>query len=60
MMGLLGQGRLVCEVDCGDLAPEGRFVGLEAVFRAVDYMYAGKNLGKVVVEVGHALDTSKL
>ncbi|XP_074510856.1 prostaglandin reductase 3-like [Sebastes fasciatus] len=51
MMQMFAKGKLVCEVDCGDLAPEGRFVGLESVFRAVDYMYAGKNLGKVVVEV---------
>lgn len=51
MMQLLAQGKLVCEVDRGDLAPEGRFLGLESVFRAVDYMYAGKNLGKVVVDV---------
>ncbi|CAG6015967.1 unnamed protein product [Menidia menidia] len=51
MMQMLAAGKLVCEVDCGEMAPEGRFVGLESVFRAVDYMYAGKNLGKVVVEV---------
>ncbi|KAM9797888.1 prostaglandin reductase 3-like [Neosynchiropus ocellatus] len=51
MMQMLAKGKLVCEVDCGDLLQEGRFVGLESVFRAVDHMYAGKNLGKVVVEM---------
>ncbi|XP_034031288.1 prostaglandin reductase 3-like [Thalassophryne amazonica] len=51
MMQMFAKGELVCEVDCGDLTQEGRFVGLESVFRAVDYMYAGKNLGKVVVEL---------
>ncbi|XP_061806005.1 prostaglandin reductase 3-like [Nerophis lumbriciformis] len=51
MMQMFAKGKLVCEVDYGDLAQGGRFVGLESVFRAVDYMYAGKNLGKVVVEV---------
>lgn len=51
MMQMMAKGQLVCEVDCGDLATEGRFSELESVFRAVDYMYAGKNLGKVVVEV---------
>ncbi|XP_061529873.1 prostaglandin reductase 3-like [Phycodurus eques] len=51
MMQMFAMGKLVCEVDYGDLAQEGRFVGLESVFRAVDYMYAGKNVGKVVVEV---------
>ncbi|CAL8357415.1 unnamed protein product [Arctogadus glacialis] len=54
MMQMVAQGTLVCEVDCGDQAQEGRFVGLESVFRAVDHLYAGKNLGKVVVEVAPA------
>ncbi|XP_026226606.1 prostaglandin reductase 3 [Anabas testudineus] len=61
MMQMFAKGKLVCEVDCGDLAQEGRFVGLESVFRAVDYMYAGKNLGKVVVEVAPpSVSNSKL
>ncbi|KAK2910556.1 prostaglandin reductase 3-like isoform X1 [Channa argus] len=61
MMQMFTKGKLVCEVDCGDLAQEGRFVGLESVFRAVDYMYAGKNLGKVVVEVAPpSVSNSKL
>ncbi|XP_029360215.1 prostaglandin reductase 3 [Echeneis naucrates] len=51
MMQMYAKGELVCEVDCGDLAQGGKFMGLESVFQAVDYMYAGKNLGKVVVEV---------
>ncbi|XP_076006495.1 prostaglandin reductase-3-like [Genypterus blacodes] len=51
MMQMFAKGELVCEVDLGDSTEEGRFVGLESVFRAVDYMYAGKNVGKVVVEV---------
>lgn len=57
MMKLFAKGKLVCEVDRGDLDPEGRFVGLESVFRAVDHMYAGKNLGKVVVEVAPVVDS---
>ncbi|XP_010883690.2 prostaglandin reductase 3 isoform X2 [Esox lucius] len=60
MMHSFAKGKLVCEVDCGDLAPEGRFVGLESVFRAVEYMYAGKNVGKVVVELGSPSLDSKL
>ncbi|KAM7420302.1 hypothetical protein PAMA_014828 [Pampus argenteus] len=61
MMQMFAKGKLVCEVDCGDLAEGGRFVGLESVFRAVDYMYAGKNLGKVVVEVAPpSVSNSKL
>ncbi|XP_072317073.1 prostaglandin reductase 3-like [Eucyclogobius newberryi] len=61
MMQMMAKGQLVSEVDCGDLEEEGRFSGLESVFRAVDYMYAGKNLGKVVVELAPAaLSNSKL
>lgn len=61
MMQMFAKGTLVCEVDHGDLSQEGRFVGLESVFRAVDYMYAGKNVGKVVVEVApNSVSNSKL
>lgn len=58
MMRMVAKGELRCEVDYGDMAEEGRFSGLEAVFRAVDYMYAGKNLGKLVVEVAPAAHSS--
>uniref|UniRef100_W5K2R0 15-oxoprostaglandin 13-reductase n=1 Tax=Astyanax mexicanus TaxID=7994 RepID=W5K2R0_ASTMX len=51
MQELLAKGRLVCEVDDGERGDGGRFVGLESVYRAVEYMYAGKNLGKVVVDL---------
>lgn len=61
MMQMFAKGKLVCEVDGGDLAPEGRFIGLESVFQAVDYMYSGKNLGKVVVDVAPpSVSNSKL
>lgn len=60
MMQMFAKGELVCEVDCGETAEEGRFVGLDSVFRAVDYMYAGKNRGKVVVEVTPPASHSKL
>lgn len=58
MMRMMAKGELRSEVDCGDLAEEGRFSGLESVFRAVDYMYAGKNLGKLVVEVAPAAQSN--
>lgn len=45
------EGKLLCAIDDGQADKEGRFVGLESVYRAIDYMYAGKNQGKVVVEV---------
>ncbi|XP_068093171.1 prostaglandin reductase 3 isoform X2 [Hyperolius riggenbachi] len=49
--------KLVCEVDRGELSPEGKFTGLESVFRAVDYMYTGKNIGKIVVELPHLVNS---
>ncbi|KAM5304111.1 prostaglandin reductase 3 [Glossophaga mutica] len=48
---MCARGDLVCQVDQGDLSAEGRFTGLESIFRAVDYMYVRKNTGKVVVEL---------
>ncbi|XP_023555810.1 prostaglandin reductase 3 isoform X1 [Octodon degus] len=48
---------LACEVDLGDLSPEGRFTGLNSIFRAVDYMYMGKNTGKIVVELPHSVNS---
>nr|XP_056710251.1 prostaglandin reductase 3 [Euleptes europaea] len=48
---------LVCEVDLGDMSPEGKFTGLESVFRAIDYMYMGKNTGKIVVELPHSVNS---
>ncbi|XP_074195931.1 prostaglandin reductase 3 isoform X1 [Rhinolophus sinicus] len=50
-------GDLVCEVDLGSLSAEGRFTGLQSVFRAVDYMYMGKNIGKIVVELPHSVNS---
>lgn len=59
LLELHSRGELVCEVDLGHLAPEGRFIGLDSIFRAVDYMYTGKNVGKLVVEIPHSV-SSKL
>lgn len=59
LLQLYTRGDLVCEVDLGHLAPEGRFIGLESIFQAVDYMYSGKNIGKLVVELPHPV-SSKL
>lgn len=54
---LYQNGKLVCEVDHGEQSPEGKFTGLESVFRAVDYMYTGKNIGKIVVELPHLVNS---
>ncbi|KAM8967629.1 prostaglandin reductase 3 [Pelodytes ibericus] len=57
LLKLYQNGELICEVDNGEQAPEGRFLGLESVFRAVDYMYMGKNIGKIIVELPHAVNS---
>uniref|UniRef100_A0A8D2HRJ4 15-oxoprostaglandin 13-reductase n=1 Tax=Urocitellus parryii TaxID=9999 RepID=A0A8D2HRJ4_UROPR len=57
LLKLQASGDLVCEVDLGDLSPGGRFTGLDSVFRAVDYMYMGKNTGKIVVELPHSVNS---
>lgn len=51
IMQMQEQGKLLCAIDDGRMDKGGRFVGLESVYRAINYMYAGKNQGKVVVEV---------
>ncbi|XP_040841064.1 prostaglandin reductase 3 [Ochotona curzoniae] len=55
LLKMLDSGELVCKVDLGELSPGGRFVGLDSVFRAVDYMYLGRNSGKIVVELPHSV-----
>jgi NADPH-dependent curcumin reductase CurA len=42
---LVADGKLVSQVDAK------QFVGLEQVADAIDWMYGGKNVGKVVVTV---------
>jgi len=49
---MIQEGKLKIEVD-----PK-KFFGLEAVSDAVDYMYSGKNTGKVIVDL--VKNTSKL
>lgn len=51
VMQMQEKGKILCAIDDGQMDEGGRFVGLESVYRAIDYMYAGKNQGKVVVEV---------
>ena len=51
LAGLYSSGKLESLVDFGASSPGGRFEGLESVFRAVDYLYTGRSLGKVVVSM---------
>lgn len=48
---LYKQGKIQSAVDMGEKTPGGRFIGLERVQDAVEYMYSGKNIGKIVVEL---------
>ncbi|XP_027623921.1 prostaglandin reductase 3 isoform X2 [Tupaia chinensis] len=57
LLKMYDSGDLICGVNLGDLSSEGRFTGLESVFRAVDYMYMGKNTGKIVVELPHSVNS---
>ncbi|XP_076991323.1 prostaglandin reductase 3 [Tamandua tetradactyla] len=57
LLEMYARGELACKVDLGDGSPEGRFSGLESVFHAVDYMYMGKNTGKIVVELPHSVNS---
>ncbi|XP_041045029.1 prostaglandin reductase-3-like [Carcharodon carcharias] len=59
LLDMYEKGELVCQIDQGDQAPGGRFVGLESICRAVDYLYSGKNIGKIVAEVSQP-DSAKL
>jgi len=44
-------GKLKVTQDNGKTVPTGPFKGLEKVADAHDYMYSGKNIGKVIVEI---------
>jgi len=57
---LLLQNKIKSYYDDG----HGKFVGLSSISDALDYMYSGKNIGKVVVKIGDqespALNKSKM
>ena len=48
LVSLLNEGKLHVLTDRGE---GGRFVGLDSVYDAVDYLYSGKSKGKVIVEI---------
>ena len=53
-------GTLKAQVDLGECVAGGPFRGLESVCDAVDYLYSGRNRGKVVVEVAADSTRAKL
>ncbi|XP_013406757.1 prostaglandin reductase-3-like [Lingula anatina] len=50
MISLISAGNLKSIVDNGRHWPTGPFRGLDSVPNAVDYLYSGKSVGKIVVE----------
>nr|KAG5699182.1 hypothetical protein BaRGS_012703 [Batillaria attramentaria] len=48
---LFKQNKIVSTIDMGEKTPSGPFIGLDRVTDAVEYMYSGKNIGKIVVEL---------
>lgn len=57
LMQLYGSGQLTISMDNGKNSPTGKFQSLESVYDAIDYMYSGRNEGKIYVDLG---DTAKL
>lgn len=53
LMQMYGSGQLQVSMDNGKNAPE-KFQGLDSIFKAVDYMYSGRNEGKIYVELQDA------
>lgn len=51
LISLFKQGKLISSIDMGETTPGGAFVGLERVYDAVEHMYSGQNIGKVIVEL---------
>ena len=51
---LVTEGKLVSQVDSK------QFSGLEQVADAIDWMYQGKNVGKVIVNISPSAPASKL
>jgi len=57
---LFQEGKLICAVDNGKASTTGSFRGLESIAEAVDYLFSGKNIGKIVVELEEDTPQSKL
>ncbi|KAI2801338.1 Prostaglandin reductase 3, partial [Blomia tropicalis] len=47
----IAQGTLKVQVDLGESSPEGKFFGVDQIYRAQNWLHARKNLGKVVVQL---------
>ncbi|XP_005103943.1 prostaglandin reductase-3 [Aplysia californica] len=48
---LYNSGKIRMTVDKGDKSEAGPFIGLEKIPDAIDYLYTGKSVGKIVVEL---------
>ncbi|RUS89651.1 hypothetical protein EGW08_002572, partial [Elysia chlorotica] len=55
---LISSGKLKAVVDNGEKSGSGPFRGIEKIYDALDYMYARKNTGKVVVAMNTTSNSS--
>ncbi|KAK3756848.1 hypothetical protein RRG08_048894 [Elysia crispata] len=55
---LMASGKLKVAVDKGQKSEKGPFRGINMIYDAVDHMYARKNTGKVIVEIGSSPDST--
>ena len=51
LINAVANGEIKALVDLGANAPGGRFVGVDQVYRAEEWLHNSKNIGKVVVQL---------
>ncbi|KAH9393627.1 Prostaglandin reductase 3 [Tyrophagus putrescentiae] len=51
LIDMISKDKLIARVDCGDTSPGGKFIGIEQMARAQEWLHEGKNQGKVVVQL---------
>jgi len=51
LLTLIAQDKIKAQVDIGEQSPGGKFVGVDQIVRAEDWLHSGKNQGKVVVQI---------
>ena len=51
LIGAIAAGVIKAQVDLGDSAPGGRFLGVDQIHRAQAWLHSGKSMGKVVVQL---------
>lgn len=47
----IADGSIKAQFDIGQRTAEGKFIGLDQVYRAENWLNSGKNIGKVIVQI---------